>query len=872
MDSTLSEFIAHTGADPGLAQDILEGQQWDLSKSLQAYYFLRGITAASAVPNFTTMPMSFSSGDGGHSTVILKEDAFPPARSTLNHKQYHQPDGPKFALLTNTSPSKPVLQKEDSIDLDDAGKKLTRGISRATDNVNLVSKARSEFARDFRDSPSSDYFLDFIIETPVYTFTLPDLTIYQEDFVAFLEKDLIETSTLVSLEQAGRLNWWTAYGTCQRLWPLATTGDGNCLLHAASLGMWGFHDRLLTLRKALHATLTKGPYRHALWRRWRWQQTLQNQEAGLVYSEEEWQMEWNSLLRLSSTEPRSGPGRRLISHCDSSVLKTARDTVKDSQTNSSSGGHDIYESLEEAHVLALAHVLRRPIIVVADTMLKDVTGEPFAPIPFGGVYLPLECLPSQCHRSPLVLTYDAAHFSALVAMDREAYVDKTPLPAAVIPLTDAIHRLLPLQYAVDPGENFAWGVHESNPKVVFSLTQNTDDKLAFLLQYLDVVHVPIALPKQLTEHLPLINGSLDVDANIQKKSTGGSFESDDSSSPSSTEASSTTSSGGLLSGVSKHRATKQIQTVARQFGSIGRSMSKRIKKNLGNFKLGRSNSFKEGTSSSSKNENNNEELPTTPTQQRHTLPSSTMHRSTVNSESTISKSQDFILAAKLNAERRHEYQEEMLKNYLHSARLRFERITCKQNGDEKILTIGMQQCVNTGCSGLAKAANDYLCTDCYENKPCHSGIDGLAENANGTLYGIGKSRFYAGSSEVVGNTASDGFSDPDSGSIILDRLLRKPALINQDQTLYLSNSTFYNDVNTPPMPVCVNDRDINLKGGKPRTIDEVKPRRPCRSLKCPFFGTAELDFYCSQCHKLNKVSENADIYPNLIDQIRTTQI
>ena len=30
----------------------------------------------------------------------------------------------------------------------------------------------------------------------------------------------------------------------------------------------------------------------------------------------------------------------------------------------------MYESLEEIHVLALAHVLRRPIIVVADTILR----------------------------------------------------------------------------------------------------------------------------------------------------------------------------------------------------------------------------------------------------------------------------------------------------------------------------------------------------------------------------------------------------------------------------------------------------------------------------------------------------------------------
>lgn len=55
-----------------------------------------------------------------------------------------------------------------------------------------------------------------------------------EEFRAFLEKDLMAISTQVSLEQANRLNWWT--GVCQRLWPLSTSGDGNCL-HAASLGI-----------------------------------------------------------------------------------------------------------------------------------------------------------------------------------------------------------------------------------------------------------------------------------------------------------------------------------------------------------------------------------------------------------------------------------------------------------------------------------------------------------------------------------------------------------------------------------------------------------------------------------------------------------
>ena len=41
------------------------------------------------------------------------------------------------------------------------------------------------------------------VDTPDLTFVLPDLTVYSEDFRAFLHKDLIETSTLVSLEQAG---------------------------------------------------------------------------------------------------------------------------------------------------------------------------------------------------------------------------------------------------------------------------------------------------------------------------------------------------------------------------------------------------------------------------------------------------------------------------------------------------------------------------------------------------------------------------------------------------------------------------------------------------------------------------------------------
>lgn len=714
--------------------------------------------------------------------------------------------------LMASSPVRPALLAKD----EGANKKLTRGISRATDNVTLVSKARSEFALDLRDSGPPCSQVQYFVETPVFTFTLPDLTIYSDEFRAFLEKDLIETATLVSLEQAGRLNWWAAGGTCQRLWPLATSGDGNCLLHAASLGMWGFHDRLLTLRKALHATLTNGAYRCAIWRRWRWQQTLFNQEAGLVYCEEEWCREWDNLLRLSSTEPRSRPGRK-SSCCNSPATKGLLDPLSEGDAE-----HDTYESLEEIHVLALAHVLRRPIIVVADTMLKDVTGEPFAPIPFGGIYLPLECPAQDCHKSPLVLTYDAAHFSALVAMEKESYADRTPQPPAVIPLTGPDHCLLLLQFAVDPGEDFHWGLDEFNLEVVTQLRPTDQDKLSLLHEYLDVVHIsvnPIVLPPTL-----VINGHVED----KKSRSSGSFDSDDGS-PLGAETSSRT------------KASKQLQSVARQFGSIGRSMSKKIKKNLGPLtRIGRSNSFKE---SSTRN---------------NTLPLSS------NQSAPQSQEREAILAAVLHTEKRHEYQEEMVRNYLHTAHERFEReLRHRQQlnhscGGGDTLPKGIEgpvQCVNPGCIMFGTAATSYLCTACFvrqkqQEQKLHEEQPG--ESPAYTLYGAGKSRFYAESDSTM------------FASISKMPVSRRPSP-NQDKTLYLSKSTFYDD------SLVANDGSAR-EGESITTGVELPPNAaipvPCQTPKCQYFGSEEMDFLCSQCYKQQRPGDS----PTYVLQLRTTHI
>lgn len=89
-----------------------------------------------------------------------------------------------YLLSTNETTSGDIITRPGDIDCSKhVGKKLERGISRATENVNLVSRARQEFEMDFHTQchEQNEKNLNFI-DTPDYTFTLPDLTKYTEEF------------------------------------------------------------------------------------------------------------------------------------------------------------------------------------------------------------------------------------------------------------------------------------------------------------------------------------------------------------------------------------------------------------------------------------------------------------------------------------------------------------------------------------------------------------------------------------------------------------------------------------------------------------------------------------------------------------------
>jgi len=88
--------------------------------------------------------------------------------------------------------------------------RLRRGISNTMDNMEIISNARElVLLHGIKEVASSSHHDAVearhgdVVDALNYTFILPDITRYPDDFRTFLHKDLIETTTLVSLEQAG---------------------------------------------------------------------------------------------------------------------------------------------------------------------------------------------------------------------------------------------------------------------------------------------------------------------------------------------------------------------------------------------------------------------------------------------------------------------------------------------------------------------------------------------------------------------------------------------------------------------------------------------------------------------------------------------
>lgn len=370
--------------------------------------------------------------------------------------------------------------------------------------------------------------------------------------------------------------------------------------------------------------------------------------------------------------------------------------------------------------------------------VSDLNGEAMAPIPFGGVYLPFEIQANECYRAPLLLTYDMAHFSALVSMEA---ANEQPPP--LIPLVDYENSLLPIQFCIDPGTDFDWE-HYSGDVGNWKLTDR--EHIALLKEYMDIVYAtPLGSPEE--------EISLDLlDEEYDKRIIEGELVLGDE----------------INSNNNKSKTAKQLQSVAKQFGSIGKTMSKKIKKNIGSItKIGSNSSGSNGKNGKLKNG----------------FPSGS---------STQSFTRQRLLCAQLKA-KRHEYQDEMIKNYLECAQDRFmdtekakelreieqqQLNMLKKKTESRIEPDREVSCINAGCGNYGTASTSYMCLACFEKQKERelNNCNGLHD---GPRYGTGNSKFYT-------------YADEKSHKVI-KRLPSFRQLNEQDQTLYLSNSTFYND-------------------------------------------------------------------------------
>ncbi|XP_078001407.1 tumor necrosis factor alpha-induced protein 3-like isoform X2 [Glandiceps talaboti] len=219
-----------------------------------------------------------------------------------------------------------------------------------------------------------------------YSVLLPPLNLYPEELKAFLYKDFIDHMMFTTLFQASILNWCRS---AKQVLPILTTADGNCLLHAIAMAIWGIEDDDLTLRRLLYQSLTENDeFLNNMKARWENERKKQDgivYDGRLEYLSVQWNEEWTTMIRIA--EARRRPAEE---------------------------GGLLYECLDEFHVFVMANILRRPIIVAADKMWRSYDGISMQPQNFSGIYLPL-CWPAeQCIKTPVLLSYNEMHFTPLV--------------------------------------------------------------------------------------------------------------------------------------------------------------------------------------------------------------------------------------------------------------------------------------------------------------------------------------------------------------------------------------------------------------------------------------------------------------------------
>ncbi|ELU04077.1 hypothetical protein CAPTEDRAFT_178164 [Capitella teleta] len=330
-------------------------------------------------------------------TVLNRASAFQAGYSLIHLAVRFQREDMLAALLTSSDVSK-AKKRVPSHAAPDVAAELLRDVA------SFIRKRKGDFPC---------YFL-----TENATFALPaeinDLPnplkkqLFDELLDQDVQKELEDEEPIInwSLELTDRLG--------SRLYALWNRTAGDCLLDSVLQASWGIMDRDNTLRRCLADSLCEGTC--LFFPRWKECESIEALSLHFSLEDNQWHKDWAILLSLASQ-----PG----------------------------------SSLEQIHVFALAHILRRPIVIYGIKYVKSFRGENIGLAKFQGVYLPLLWEQSFCWKTPLALGYTRGHFCALVPMETDAY-DRQGAGAKVqhpnecqtayLPLTDCHGKLLPIHF------------------------------------------------------------------------------------------------------------------------------------------------------------------------------------------------------------------------------------------------------------------------------------------------------------------------------------------------------------------------------------------------------------------------------------------
>ncbi|CAF0950337.1 unnamed protein product [Didymodactylos carnosus] len=254
----------------------------------------------------------------------------------------------------------------------------------------LIELTQRQFRTFLRLKKTSEFQCDYLTEC--FTFTLPaEIGIFPQRVQDQVFEDLLDKNVQQELEIDNSIINWNgdiANRLHSRLYALWNRNNGDCLLDSVLQVCLGVFDTENSLRRAMAESLEDGSTK--FFERWREYEQMVAEKHHYRPDDYQLRSDWNLVLSLANQ-----PG----------------------------------ESLEHAHIFALSHVLRRPIIVYGVTYVKSYRGEYNIGLArFQGVYLPLLWEPNFCFKSPICLGYTRNHFSALVPM--QEHVNKSPMQAA----------------------------------------------------------------------------------------------------------------------------------------------------------------------------------------------------------------------------------------------------------------------------------------------------------------------------------------------------------------------------------------------------------------------------------------------------------